>query len=157
MFNNILQVLSFDLSRFWIKSSSYKYPLPLPSFEEYLAMQESSSLETLQFRGIVSYHRKREGGVRFSTGSCVNTMGLISWKCKPIPRVCTRRTVSSSARPFYSPPSYTLSPLFLVLTFSSSLFSLNLPFLFLLFFFFFFIFNYITHFFPLYFIRYDRT
>lgn len=156
MFNNILQVLSFDLSRFWIKSSSYKYPLPLPSFEEYLAMQESSSLETLQFRGIVSYHRKREGGVRFSTGSCVNTMGLISWKCKPIPRVCTRRTVSSSARPFYS-PSYTLSPLFLVLTFSSSLFSLNLPFLFLLFFFFFFIFNYITHFFPLYFIRYDRT
>lgn len=130
MFNNILQVLSFDLSRFWIKSSSYKYPLPLPSFEEYLAMQESSSLETLQFRGIVSYHRKREGGVRFSTGSCVNTMGLISWKCKPIPRVCTRRTVSSSARPFYSPPSYTLSPLFLVLTFSSSLFSLNLAFLF---------------------------
>lgn len=130
MFNNIPQVLSFDLSRFWIKSSSYKYPLPLPSFEEYLAMQESSSLETLQFRGIVSYHRKREGGVRFSTGSCVNTMGLISWKCKPIPRVCTRRTVSSSARPFYSPPSYTLSPLFLVLTFSSSLFSLNLAFLF---------------------------
>lgn len=130
MFNNILQVLSFDLSRFWIKSSSYKYPLPLPTFEEYLAMQESSSLETLQFRGIVSYHRKREGGVRFSTGSCVNTMGLISWKCKPIPRVCTRRTVSSSARPFYSPPSYTLSPLFLVLTFSSSLFSLNLAFLF---------------------------
>lgn len=138
--------------------SSYKYPLapPLLSFEEYLAMQESSSLETLQFRGIVSYHRKREGGVRFSTGSCVNTMGLISWKCKPIPRVCTRRTVSSSARPFYSPPSYTLSPFprshFLLFTFL-----LESPVSFFLFFFFFFIFNYITHFFPLYFIRYDRT
>lgn len=103
-----------------------------------VAMQESSSL---QFLGIVSYHRKREGGVRFSTGSCVNTMSLISWKCKPIPRVCTRRTVSSSAWPFYSPPSYILSPFprshFLLFTFLlESLVS------------FFFIFNYITHFFP---------
>lgn len=40
-----------------------------------------------------------EGGVRFSTGSCVNTTGPIGWKRKPIPRVCTRRTASSSTRP----------------------------------------------------------
>lgn len=40
-----------------------------------------------------------EGGVRFSTGSCVNTTGPIGWKRKPIPRVCARRTASSSTRP----------------------------------------------------------
>lgn len=65
----------------------------------------SGSLETLQFRGIARNELGAgEGGVRFSTGSCVNTMGPIGWKCKPIPRVYTRRAASSAL--FYT----TLSP-----------------------------------------------